>query len=95
MVTNKEIQPDKYIGKLTLTTPQDSNDVEYERVIDTKERSYDGTCADQNEIVCISFIVSDFNGKILKRIALVRSAYETNENADVVIVTHSEKELLE
>ena len=39
--------------------------------------------------------MSDFNGKILKRIAVVRSAYEINENADEVIVTHSEKELLE
>lgn len=55
----------------------------------------DGKCCDQNEIVCISFIVSDFNNNILKRIALVRTAYEPEEGvADEVIVAKDERDLL-
>lgn len=38
--------------------------------------------------------MSDFNGKVLKRIAVVRSAYEVGEEADEVWVTGSEEELL-
>lgn len=57
--------------------------------------AFNDSCCDQNEIVCVSFIISDFNGKIKHKIALVRSYYEADKiHADEVVITHSEKELL-
>ena len=58
--------------------------------------SYSEMFSDQQEIICVSFVVVDFNGNILQKIALTRSAYEpTDGHADIVIVAETECKLLE